>query len=225
MSYRSRAYSDATKYDYLGSPVSHRYQGYDVPDYSSTNRYRGEYPSDAPKEYTLHKSDRIYTSRSTHGGSDSHFDTRDEFQPSYISRRYYYDYSFDDDELYFSDHDHHRKHQSARSGTEAPIIINIFSDKSTSSGHSHQSKTTRSTKDRSERDILALPQSLQPVARQVDAEFSRLEKEAEDLEKEYARHKYDVKKYEDVKKRIAAQWQIYCKLSFQTPSSPFCTAL
>ncbi|KAK4698001.1 hypothetical protein P7C71_g166, partial [Lecanoromycetidae sp. Uapishka_2] len=62
---------------------------------------------------------------------------------------------------------------------------------------------------RNERDISTLPSSLQTVARDVDKEFIRLEKEAKALEREKARHQYDVKKYEEAKHAIAKEWSKY----------------
>lgn len=161
-----------------------RYQRYDAPDHVSSNRYRGDHPRDTPEEYNYYESDRLYSSRSGHVVDDIQYV---EYIPAYVRRVYYYYDSSDDDdndEPYYSDRDHHYK--DARSST---------------------TKTTRGT--RNERDILALPSSLQTVAKQVDHEFGRLEKEAERLEKEKACHQYDVKQYEETKQRIASEWKKY----------------
>ncbi len=185
MPYQTRALSDASHYGSSDIPAGERSQRYVEADYSTSNRYRDHYPRDIPRILTCHESDRSYISRSNHGDNDSYNDSRD--YPSRNDRKepqardeYYIVRRY-----YYPASNNDEQYQSAQSGT---------------------SNSTRGTKTRNERDVEALPSSLQTLAREVDAEFSRLERVAESLERKKARREYDVNQYEEVKRSIAHEW-------------------
>lgn len=186
MPYQTRALSDASHYGNSDVPAGERSQRYVEADYSTSNRYRDHYPRDIPRKLTSHESDRSYISRSNHGDNDSYNDSRD--YPSRNDRKepqsrdeYYIVRRY-----YYPASNNDEQYQSAQSGTSNP---------------------TPGTKTRNERDVEALPSSLQTLAREVDAEFSRLERVAESLERKKARREHDVNQHEEVKRSIAHEWK------------------